>query len=58
MEVGVLAKKMTKERVDIKIEDQHLSVIIRDAEGEQEFELNLPLYSKVSCFIISMIRVW
>ena len=48
VEVAVLAKKMTKDRVDIKIEDQHLTVVIRSAEGEQEFELKLPLYSKVS----------
>lgn len=48
VEVAVLAKKMTQDRVDIKIEEQHLSVVIRDAEGEQEFELKLPLYSKVS----------
>ena len=48
VEVAVLAKKMTKERVDITIEEQHLRVVIWDAEGEQEFELDLPLYSKVS----------
>lgn len=44
----MLAKKMTKERVDITIAEQHLRVVIRDAEGAQEFELDLPLYSKVS----------
>lgn len=48
VEVGILAKKMTKERVDINIQEQHLSIVIRDAEGEQEFELQLPLYSKVT----------
>lgn len=48
VEVGVLAKKMTKERVDINIQEQHLSIVIRDTEGEQEFELQLPLYSKVN----------
>lgn len=53
----MLAKKMTKDRVDIKIEDQHLTVVIRSAEGEQEFELQLPLYSKVSSSMYPLVVV-
>lgn len=50
VEVAVLAKNMTKERVDIQIDKQHLRVVIRDAQGEQEYELDLDLYGEVSCF--------
>ena len=49
VEVAVLAKNMTKERVDIQIDKQHLRVVIKDAEGEQEYELDLELYGEVSC---------
>lgn len=52
VEVAVLAKNMTKERVDIQIDKQHLRVIIRDAEGEQEYELDLELYGQVSCHLL------
>lgn len=45
----MLAKNMTKEQVDIQIEKQHLRVVIRDAAGEQEYELNLDLYGEVRC---------
>lgn len=66
VEVAVLAKNMTKERVDIQIDKQHLRVVIRDAEGEQEYELDLDLYGEVSCFSgigessqqSSMLGVW
>lgn len=47
VEVAVLAKNMTKERVDIQIDKQHLRVVIRSAEGEQEYELELELYGEV-----------
>ena len=40
---------MTKERVDIHIDQQHLRVVIRDAEGQQEYELDVELYGQVSC---------
>ena len=53
VEVAVLAKNMTKERVDIQIDKQHLRVVIRDAEGEQEYELDLDLYGEVSCFAVA-----
>ncbi len=48
VEVAVLAKNMTKERVDIHIDQQHLRVVIRDAEGQQEYELDVDLYGQVS----------
>ncbi len=48
VEVAVLAKNMTQERVDIHIDQQHLLVVIRDAEGEQEYELDVDLYGQVS----------
>lgn len=47
VEVAVLAKNMTKERVDIHIDQQHLRVVIRDAEGQQEYELDVELYGQV-----------
>lgn len=48
VEVAVLAKNMTKERVDIHIDQQHLRVVIKDAEGQQEYELDVELYGQVS----------
>lgn len=48
VEVAVLAKNMTKERVDIQIDKQRLRVVIRDADGEQEYELDVELYGEVS----------
>ena len=45
----MLAKNMTQERIDIQVDKQHLRVVIRDAEGEQEYELDLDLYDEVSC---------
>ncbi len=48
VEVAVLAKSMTKERVDIHIDQHHLRVVIRDAEGQQEYELDVDLYGQVS----------
>ncbi len=50
VEVAVLAKNMTKERIDIQIDQQHLRVVIRDAEGQQEYELDVDLYGQVSYF--------
>ncbi|KAK9820252.1 hypothetical protein WJX72_008100 [[Myrmecia] bisecta] len=47
VEVNVLAKKMTPERVDIKIEDQALHVVLRDPSGEEEYTLSTDLYGKV-----------
>lgn len=47
VEVAVLAKNMTKERVDIQIDKQRLRVVIKDADGEQEYELDLELYGEV-----------
>ncbi|DBA95298.1 hypothetical protein WJX82_009900 [Trebouxia sp. C0006] len=47
VEVAVLAKSMTKERVDIHIDQHHLRVVIRDAEGQQEYELDVDLYGQV-----------
>lgn len=48
-----MAKNMTKERVDIHIDQQHLRVVIRDAEGQQEYELDVELYGQVSCINFS-----
>lgn len=43
-----MAKNMTQERVDIHIDQHHLRVVIRDAEGQQEYELDVDLYGQVS----------
>ena len=48
VEVAVLAKNMTEERVDIQIDKQRLRVVIKDADGEQEYELDVELYGEVS----------
>lgn len=57
VEVAVLAKSMTKERVDIQIDKQHLRVVIKDAEGEQEYELDLELYGEVRHRVSGHVRV-
>ena len=48
VEVNVLAKNLTPERVAVHIEKQHLRVVTKDADGEQDYELDIPLYGQVS----------
>ncbi len=48
VEVAVLAKNLTPDRVKIDIEERKLHVIVKSPEGEQEYELNVDLYDAVS----------
>jgi hypothetical protein len=48
VEVAVLAKNLTPDRVDITIEERKLHVIVKSPEGEQEYELSVDLYDAVS----------
>ncbi|EIE25539.1 SGS-domain-containing protein [Coccomyxa subellipsoidea C-169] len=47
VEVAVLAKNLTPDRVKIDIEERKLHVIVKSPEGEQEYELNVDLYDAV-----------
>jgi len=47
VEVNVLAKNLTPERVTVHIEEQRLHVITKDADGQQDYELDMSLYGTV-----------
>jgi len=47
VEVNVLAKNLTPERVTVHIEEQRLHVITKDADDQQDYELDLSLYGTV-----------
>ncbi|KAK9909046.1 hypothetical protein WJX75_006454 [Coccomyxa subellipsoidea] len=47
VEVAVLAKNLTPDRLDITIEERKLHVIVKSPEGEQEYELSVDLYDAV-----------
>ena len=48
VEVNVLAKNLAPERVTVHIEEQRLHVVTKDEAGQQDYELDVPLYAKVS----------
>lgn len=47
VEVNVLAKNLSPQCVAVHIEEQRLHVTTKDAEGQQDYELDVPLYAKV-----------
>lgn len=47
VEVNVLAKNLSPEHVSVSIQEQHLRVTTKDADGEQDYELDVPLYGQV-----------
>jgi hypothetical protein len=47
VEVDVLAKNLTRERVDLTIEESFLRVVIKSADREMEYDLPVELYDKV-----------
>ena len=47
VEVNVLAKNLAPERVAVHIEERRLRVITKDADGQQDYELDVPLYAQV-----------
>ena len=49
VEVSILAKKLTAERVAVAYEKKRLHVTIKDAQGEQEYEMDIELYDEVRC---------
>ena len=52
VEVNVLAKGVAKENVSVQISEQQLRVVLLGPTGEEEFDLNVQLWDKVStCFV-------
>ena len=47
VEVNVLAKNLSPDRVTVSIQEQRLRVITKNADGEQDYELDVPLYGEV-----------
>ena len=47
VEVNVLAKNLTPERVTVHIDEQRLHVVTKGKDGQQDYELDIPLYAKV-----------
>ena len=47
MQVNVLAKRLTPERVKVSMTDRRLHIIVNSPEGELEFELDTELYDQV-----------
>ena len=47
VEVNVLAKNLTPEQVTVHIEEQRLHVVTKGENGQQDYELDIPLYAKV-----------
>lgn len=47
VEVNVLAKNLTPERVTVHVEEKRLHVVTKDENGQQDYELDIPLYAKV-----------
>ncbi len=46
-QVAVLAKKLTPERVTVNIEEGKLTVVIRDEDGQHEYDLSTQLYGAI-----------
>lgn len=46
-QVGILAKRLTADRVSIEIQERHLHARVISPEGEQEFDLDVELYDEV-----------
>ena len=47
VEVSILAKNLSPESVSVHIQEQRLHVTTRGADGQQDFELDIPLYGQV-----------
>jgi len=47
VEVNVMAKKMPKERVCVELEPRRLKVVTKDEAGEEEYVLEVELYSEI-----------
>lgn len=48
--VDVYAKKLKKEQVSCDFQDKHLTLVINDAEGKEEYRLDVELYGKVGAW--------
>ena len=47
MEVSILAKNLSPESVSVRIQEQRLHVTTRGADGQQDYELDIPLHDQV-----------
>ncbi|KAL6765659.1 SGS domain-containing protein [Haematococcus lacustris] len=45
--VDVYAKGLSKEQAEVTFEEQRLLVVLKDASGEEEYRLDMPLYGKI-----------
>lgn len=54
VEVAVLAKNLTPDRVNVTIEERSLRVVIKSPEGDGEYDLPVDLYDKVGLEFIAL----
>lgn len=47
VEVNILAKNLSPDSVSVRIQEQRLHVTTRGADGQQDYELDIPLYGQV-----------
>ena len=47
VEVSILAKNLSPDSVSVHIQEQRLHVTTRGADGQQDYELDIPLYGQV-----------
>lgn len=51
--LDVYAKNLGKDQVRVSFKDSHLTLVINDASGQQEYEIDVELYGKVTTCIVS-----
>ena len=54
--MGILAKRLTPDRVSIEIQERRLHARVTSPEGEPEFELDVELYDEVGSKLTSCTR--
>ena len=47
VEVNILAKNLSPDSVSVRVQEQRLHVTTRGADGQQDYELDIPLYGQV-----------
>ena len=56
--MGILAKRLTPDRVSIKIQERRLHALVTSPEGEPEFELDVELYDEVGLILCCDLSRW
>jgi suppressor of G2 allele of SKP1 len=49
--VDVYAKNIAHDSISCEFKESHLTLIIKDAEGNEDYKLDVELYGKVSCLL-------